>query len=160
MASLIRWDPLREMVSLRNQMDRLLDDTFRFQTIEPMELPAWNLALDVLEKEDEFEVKASIPGMKAEEIDVTLRDNVLTITGETKHEEERKEERYHLREMRYGTFSRSVKLPAPVKEETVEATYDNGVLTLHLPKAEESKPKRIAVRGNGHKTIAAKARPR
>jgi HSP20 family protein len=146
------------MMSLRHQMDRLLDDPFHFLPGEPMEFPAWDLALDVLEKEDAFEVKTSIPGMKPEEIDITLRDNILTISGETKHEEEREEERYHLREMRYGKFSRSVRLPVPVKEEKIDATYDQGVLTLHLPKAEEIKPKRIAVHGNGRKTIETKAK--
>jgi HSP20 family protein len=158
MASLIRWEPFREMVSLRNQMDRLLDDTFHFLPTGAMELPAWDLALDVLEKEDAFEVKTSVPGLKPEEIDVTLRDNILTITGETKHEEERKEQRYHLRERRYGKFSRSVRLPAPVAEEKVEATYDQGVLTLHLPKAETARPRRIVVHGNGRKTIETTAK--
>lgn len=158
MANLIRWDPFREMMSLRHQMERLFDEPFRAIEGWRPEFPAWDLALDVLEKEDEFEVKASLPGMTPEAIDITLSDNVLTVAGETRHEEERKEEHYHLRELRYGKFCRSVRLPAPVVEEKVEAVYEQGVLTLHLPKAEGAKPKRIMVHGDGGKTIEAKVK--
>lgn len=157
MTRLVRWEPFREIVSLRNQLDRLLEENLPFTRGESLEMVNWDLALNVVEKKDEIEVKTSLPGMKPEEIEVTLRDNVLTISGETKHEEERKDEHYHLREMRYGKFSRSMSLPVAVKEDEVEAVYDQGVLTLHLPKTEEVQAKRIAVHGNGERKIAVEA---
>lgn len=154
MTRLTRWEPFREMMSLRNQLDRLLEETLPFARGGSAMMIDWDLALNVVEKKDEIEVKASLPGMKPEEIEVTLRDNVLTISGETKHEEERKEETYHLREMSYGKFSRSISLPVAVKDDKVEAIYDQGILTLHLPKSDEVKAKQIPVHGNGQQTIA------
>ena len=110
------------------------------------------------EKDDAFVVKASIPGINADDLEITLSDNVLTIKGEIKADEDIEEEQYHVRERRYGSFMRSVTLPTPVDADAVEATYEHGVLTLTVPKAEEAKPKRIAIRSNGHqKMIEGKA---
>ena len=109
---------------------------------------SWNLALDVAEKGDVFTVKASLPGISPDDLNVTLEDNVLTIQGEVKEDELIEENSYHIRERRYGSFSRSVRFPVPVEGEKVEAEYENGVLTLSIPKAEAVKPKRIAVKAN------------
>ena len=143
MAQITRWDPFREMMTLRSTLDRLFE--------EPLALsraftPArWSLALDIAETDEEYIVKASIPGVKPEDLDITLSDNVLTIQGEFKREDEVEEAKYHLRERLSGRFSRSVTLPTAVNADAVDAVYENGVLTLHLPKAEEVKPRRIAV---------------
>lgn len=144
MSNLTRWDPFREMMGFRSAMDRLFDETF----LSPRSIwqPAnWELALDVAETDDAFVVKASLPGINPDDLEVTYNANVLTIKGEIKEEKEIEEQRYHLRERRYGSFSRSISLPSSVKADAIEASYSAGVITLNLPKAEEAKPKRIQV---------------
>ncbi len=145
MNSLIRWDPFRDMMIMRRSMDRLLESFFG-ESSEWNEPVTWGIALDLVEKPDEFIVKASLPGVKPEDVEVTYSENTLTIKGETRQEEEKEDTHYHLRERRYGSFSRSITLPRGVKADAIEASYDAGVLTLHLPKSEEIKPKRIAIR--------------
>jgi HSP20 family protein len=148
MSNLTRWDPFREMLAWRSAMDRMFDKALT----DPdawTETDSWNLALDVAETENEFLVKASLPGIKPDDLEITYNANVLTIRGETKEEKDVDEKRYHLRERRYGSFSRSISLPASVKQEAIEASYDAGVLTLHLPKAAEAKPKRIQIKNGG-----------
>jgi HSP20 family protein len=147
MSNLTRWDPFREMWSLRNVMDRMMDHWLEpswSQTAgwQPM---SWDLALDVAETEDDFVVKASLPGINPDDLEITYNNNLLTIQGEVKEEKDVEEQRYHLRERRYGSFSRSLSLPTSVKADAIEASYEAGVLTLRLPKAEEAKPKRIPV---------------
>lgn len=136
-----RWNPYREMRTMRHAMDRMMENRLS-------EAPAardWGLALDVVEDDDAYVVKASVPGIKAEDIDITFDKGVLTIKGEIKSEQETEHDRYHLRERRYGSFARSIALPTIVQAEQIEASASDGVLTLRLPKAEELKPKRIAV---------------
>jgi HSP20 family protein len=153
MAQLIRWDPFREMMQIREAFDRLFDETFALPRLrEPM---TWTLALDVAEKDNAYIVKASLPGVNPDDIDISITDNVLTIRGETKVEKDIEKAEYHLRERRYGSFSRSISLPAPVNAEAVEASYENGVLTLHIPKAPEAQPRKIAVKTG--KTIEGEA---
>ena len=158
MSNLTRWDPFREMMSLRNAMDCMFDNAiFGSQAgwFRPM---TWDLAMDVLEKEDEYLVKASLPGISSDDLEITYNADMLTIKGEVKEEKDVKEHRYHLRERRYGSFSRSVALPSTIKADAIEAIYESGVLTLHLPKAEEAKPKRIQVHvGESTKLIEGKA---
>lgn len=155
---LTRWDPFREMFALQRSMNRLLDQALENET-PWSESPSWGLALDVKENKDEFTVKASVPGVNPDDIEITFTDNVLTIKGETRLEEEKKEEHVHLRERRWGTFSRSLSLPSKVQGENITANYDNGVLTLRLPKAEEVKPKKITINaGSGQPMIEGKSR--
>ncbi len=146
MSSLMRWDPFRDFVALRNAMDRLFEDTFTLPTRRLIPLMEFGLDLDLIEDENGFLVKAAIPGVKPEDLDISVANDVLTIRAEVKEDEEVKARQYHLRERRVGTFSRSVRLPAPVDAEQVEATYENGVLTLTLPKVAELRPKKIAVK--------------
>jgi HSP20 family protein len=148
MNNLTRWDPFREMMAMRSAMDRIFDRTLSAPD-SWMEPDSWNMALDVAETENEFLVKASLPGIKPEDLEITYDSNVLTIKGETEEEKNVDEKRYHLRERRYGSFSRNISLPASVKQDAIEATYEAGVLTLHLPKAEEAKPKRIQIKNGG-----------
>jgi len=152
---LTRWDPFRDMLSMRQAMDRLFD-----RALEPSwsESAVWNLALDVVENKDEFLVKASLPGINPDDLEITFTDNVLTIKGETKEDKDIQEEQYHLRERRQGIFSRSISLPNRVKADAIEASYDAGVLTLKLPKVEEVKPKRIAINIGGPKMIEGKSK--
>lgn len=150
MARIILRDPYREMLSLRNTMDRLVDDSMynRRWSWSPQE----NLALDVAETEEEYLVQASIPGINPDDLDITFTDKILTIKGEFKEEEEKEDVHYHLRERRYGSFSRKLRLPNTIKSDAIEAKYEDGVLTLHLPKTDEVKPKRITVQ-NGETPV-------
>ncbi len=147
MTTLIRWDPFREMTTMRNMMDRVFNERlFDMPMLWPRNQEPLSLALDVAEEENKYIVKASVPGVKPEEMEITVSDNVLTIRGEMKEDKEIKEENYHLRERRFGSFMRSVTLPAAVDAEHIEAINENGVLTLTLPKSEAVKPKKIEVK--------------
>lgn len=146
MTTLVRWEPFREMMTMRRDMDRLFDSFFNTPSLwRENGDGSMSLALDVAEQDDKFLVKASIPGVAPEDIDISLSDNVLTIKGESRQETEKEGEKYHLRERRFGSFMRSLTLPNTVKGDEVEATYEDGVLTLAIPKAEEVKPKKIEV---------------
>ena len=153
---LTRWDPLREMMVLRNSMDRAFDRELML-TPDSWKSFSWSVALDVVEDEDEYLVKASLPGINPEDLEITFDDNRLTIKGEVEQEKEDEEARYHLRERRYGSFTRSIKMPSGIDSEKIEAHYDKGVLELHLPKVEEVKPKKIAIKASSPKVIDAKA---
>ncbi len=156
---MIRWDPFRDMLDMRRTMDRLLENSFMspdvFQQGNVMGLP-----LDVSENENEYIVKASLPGVNPDDIEITVNGNTVNIRGETTSENEQNEgETYHLRERRFGSFARSITLPTPIDSGKIQAHSDNGVLTLDIPKAEEAKPKRIQVQGGGQKkTIEAKTK--
>jgi HSP20 family protein len=145
MSSLIRWEPAREMMSLREAMDRLFDDAFT----RPLSLSGnnWSVpAVDMYQTDNEVVVKAALPGIKADEVQINVTGEVLTIKGETKQESETKEKTYHLREQRWGAFERSIILPTDVVADKAKADFDNGVLTITLPKAEEVKPKTITIK--------------
>jgi HSP20 family protein len=139
------------MMSLRNAMDRLVENAFVSQP-EGWEQTEWGLALDVVENEDEYLVKASVPGIKPDDLEISFVNNTLTIQGEIKPEE-REENRYHLRERRWGRFTRSIQLPANVNGDQIQANYDAGVLTLHLPKVEEAKPRRISIKSGASQKV-------
>ncbi|MGZ3431917.1 MAG: Hsp20/alpha crystallin family protein [Isosphaeraceae bacterium] len=148
------WEPLREMVSLRDAMNSLLQESF-VRPVGLMGNGAALLPLDIAETEDEFIVKASLPGVRPEDVHITAHGDTLTIRGEMKGEEEKKGEHYHLRELRQGHFQRTVTLSTPISADKAQAQFENGVLTLKLPKAEESKPKEIKI-GGGAPAAAAK----
>ena len=151
---LTRYDPLREMLNVRNTMERLLDSvTTGTSTLPPAIL---GLPLDVAESENEYVVKASLPGIYMNDLEITYSNNTLTIKGEVREEQELEEARYHLRERSYGSFARSITLPAGVESDKIEGKCEAGVLTLRLPKAEEIKPRKIAIKaGVGHDVIEA-----
>ena len=148
MNMITRWEPFRESRRLHDMIDRFMDRSFldRPWLGEPV---SGMLPLDVYQTEDEFVIKASIPGMKPDDIDISVRGDSLTIQGESKSEVERegKEDiKYLLRERRYSSFSRSVTLPSSVDSSKANAEFESGILTLTLPKIEEEKPKRITVK--------------
>lgn len=154
---LTRWDPFREIMSIRNTMDRLFDSVLSGST-SIWQPTVWDLALDVAENDDEYVVKASIPGINPDDLEITFSNNTLTIKGEVKEDKELEQAHYHLRERRYGSFARSVTLPAGIEADKIEATYEAGVLKLRLPKAEEVRPKKIAIKtGEKPKVIEARA---
>jgi HSP20 family protein len=146
--SIVRWEPLRDVMSLREAMDRLFEDSFvGRRPREWVSAAESTLAIDMYETEDAAVVKTAVPGVKPDDIDITISGNTLTISGETKEEEEVKEDNYIRRERRYGSFSRSVVLPETLKPDEAEASFEDGILTLTIPKAPEAKPKVIKVKG-------------
>ena len=151
---LTRWDPFQEMLNLRRTVDRLFDNVSTDHELAQPSL--WGLAVDVVENIDDFIVKASVPGINPDDLDISYADDTLTIKGEIKSDNEVKENQYHLRERRYGSFTRSISLPTKIKGDAIEASYQNGVITLRLPKAEEVKPKRIAIKVGDQKMIEGK----
>jgi HSP20 family protein len=142
-----RWDPFREAVSLRDAMNTLLQESF----VRPGGVPAQGgyatLPLDVSETEGEFVVKAALPGVKPDDVQITVHGDTLTIRGEIKAEEDKKGEHWHLRERRFGAFQRSVSLSTPVDSDKAQAHFENGVLTLTLPKSESARPRQIKIGG-------------
>jgi HSP20 family protein len=145
--ALVRRQPPRDLASLRGAIDRLFDETLMRPMWPGFEMrDIGQIPLDIYEEGNNVVVKASVAGVKPEELNVQVRDDVLTIFGEMKEETERKEENYHLREHRYGRFERSATLPYPVLSDQAEAVFENGMLTLTLPKAAEVGGKRIEVK--------------
>jgi HSP20 family protein len=136
-------------------MERLFDDASRgprVLTWEPAEL---GFALDVYETDDALVVKAALPGVQPEQVDISVIGDVLTVKGETKSEDETKDGNYHRRELRYGSFARSIALPTRVDHDKAEAKFENGILAITLPKAEEAKPKSIKIAA--HEVIEGKS---
>lgn len=144
--AIVRWQPFTELMSLREAMDRLFEDSFVRPSLPLVFGEAMGAPVDMYQTDKEVVVKASLPGVKPEEVDISITGDVLTIKGEHKEEEEVKEKDYFRKELRYGTFSRSLQLPVAVETDKAEAVFENGVLTLTLPKAEEAKPKQIKVK--------------
>ncbi|MFW6180634.1 MAG: Hsp20/alpha crystallin family protein [Spirochaetota bacterium] len=140
---LMRWEPMRELSSLRDRMDQLMD---RF--LGGWELPAmegWAPAIDVTETDQEIVVKADIPGIDQKDLEVTLSGDNLVIKGERKEEKEEKGRHFHRVERRYGGFQRAIPLPAVVDADKIKADYENGVLEVHLPKTEEARQRKIKI---------------
>jgi len=150
MSNLVRWEPFRDLISLREAMDRLFEESFvRPGGARLMPVGMETLTVDVYETDDAVVVQSAVPGVEPEDLDISITSDTLTIKGETKAEEEVKEENYIRRERRYGSFCRSLTIPLPVVADKAEAEFENGVLTLTLPKAEEVKPKAIKVKAKG-----------
>jgi HSP20 family protein len=150
MANLVRWDPFSEMWSLRQAMDHLFEDAFvrpSWGTTRAREDGSVGLAVDMYETDDDLVVTAAVPGMKPEDIDITVQGDILTIKGQTQAEKDDSQSGYHLHERRYGRFYRQVALPSTVKSDAAEAHFEDGVLRLKLPKAEEAKERKIQVQG-------------
>ena len=147
MSSIMRWQPMSELVSLHDAMDRLFEDSFigtRWGWVAPAN--AAHLAINMYETKNEVVVKAGLPGVKPDEFEVTITGNTLTISGESKDENEIKEKDYMRRERQFSSFTRSVTLPDGLKADQADALFENGVLTLKVPKSEEAKPKTIQIK--------------
>jgi HSP20 family protein len=146
MSNLTRWEPARDFMTLREAMDHLFDDAFT----RPFSLSVrdgWSVpAIDMYQTDDEIVLKASIPGFKADDVQISVTGEILTLRGEMKHEDEQKDKSWHVREQRWGSFERSVALPTEVVADQAKAEFENGILIVTLPKAEEVKPKTITVK--------------
>lgn len=153
--ALIRWNPARELATfptdvfnMQREINRMFDNFFRGGTADDGSLGSslWAPATDVAEHDDEYQVKVELPGVGKDDVKITMQDNILTIRGEKKQEKESKSSSYHRVERSYGSFQRSFTLPTRVKQDRIEAAYNEGILTITLPKAEEAKPKQIEVK--------------
>jgi len=144
MANLIRWDPLREVSEVRSLMDRAFDDFFSRSPITYDGIGS--IDVNLLQTDDDIIVKASIPGVKTEDINISISGDTLTLRGEVKEGQEYKDVNYHIREMRLGSFSRTMTLPVKVDSDKAKAEFENGILCLTMPKAEEVKPKTITIK--------------
>lgn len=144
--ALTRWDPFRDFMALEQELGRIFE-----RTLSPGEQIArrsggfWTPAIDVYERDAELIVKAELPGIKAEDVEVTVEDDTLSIKGERKQTEEVKEEHYYRVERRYGSFERLIPLSTTVSKDAIKATFKDGVLEVSLPKAEEAKAKRVKI---------------
>jgi HSP20 family protein len=144
--AITRWRPFRDMVSIQDEMNKLFDDFFgrplvRTEWTEGV----WTPSVDVSEDKDNVIIKAEMPGMKKDDVKISVQDNMLILEGEKKQEKEEKEKNYHRIERSYGSFCRSFQLPTTVKTDKIKASYKEGVLSVTLPKSEEVKPKEIPI---------------
>lgn len=145
--TLVRWDPFRDLVSIQDELNRLFGRTYA--GIEPTRAAAsgsWMPSMDVYETEDEIVVTVDIPGIDPKDVDVSVEDSTLTVSGKREFSNEVKEESYHRIERRYGSFARAIALPQTADTEKVAASFDKGVLTIEVPKVEKAKPKKIQVK--------------
>ena len=142
--SLIRWDPFRDVMSLQERMNRLFSDTLARGSSEES-TGTWAPPVDIYEDGEKLVLKAELPGVRKEDLEVKVENNVLTLQGERRQEKDVKSEHFHRVERTYGTFVRSFTLPAGMVTDQIRAEFRDGVLTLTLPKAEEAKPKLIKV---------------
>jgi HSP20 family protein len=145
--ALARWTPMRNLASFQDEMNRMFDQFFRGGSGEEAGWGArtWAPPVDLYETDDALVLKAELPGVSKDDVNVEVHQNTLILRGQRRHEAEVKEENYHRLERAYGTFQRSFMLPTTVDQEKVQATYHDGILELHLPKVEAAKPRRIAI---------------
>jgi HSP20 family protein len=154
--TIVRWEPLRELSSLQHEMNRLFNTVFDAPAGAGNDRAArrWVPAMDLVETEEHFVLRADLPGMSQEDVKIELEDNTLTVSGERKAQHEEREEGFYRVERSFGSFSRSLTLPKGVDADAVSASFDQGVLEVRIPKPEETKPRRISIAvGDEPKTI-------
>ena len=142
--TIVRWEPLRELGSLQSEMNRLFNTVFDTPNGNGG-LRRWVPAMDLVETEEEFVLRADLPGMSEEDVKIEIEDTVLSIAGERKTEHEERDQGFYRLERAFGTFQRSLTLPKGVNAEAVSASFDRGVLEVRIPKPEQSKPRRIEI---------------
>jgi HSP20 family protein len=141
---LVRWDPYQELVAMSNRLQRTINDSYAPRTEDS--LGAWAPPVDIFERQDHLVIRAEVPGVQKEDMDVRIENGVLTLHGERKQDPEVKEENAHRTERIYGSFARSFSLPTTVDASKVSATYKDGILEVTVPKAEAAKPKMVEIR--------------
>ena len=149
--TIVRWEPLRELGTLQNEMNRLFNTVFDSPGGNGGTLRRWMPAMDLVETDDHFVLRADLPGMSENDVNIEVEDRVLTVSGERKAEHETAKEGYHRVERAFGSFSRALTLPEGVDPESVEASFDRGVLEVRIPKPEQRKPRKISIGVGGEK---------
>ncbi|MGH2983314.1 MAG: Hsp20/alpha crystallin family protein [Solirubrobacterales bacterium] len=143
--ALVRWDPIRDLDSFQTDMNRLFDRFFGAPTGNSTAERRWIPAVDLAETDDSLVLRADLPGISEDDVEIEVRDGVLTISGERKSEHEEKGEGFHRVERSFGRFSRALNLPEGIDPDKVEANFDNGVLEVRVPKPEETQPTRVQI---------------
>ena len=155
--AIIRWDPFRDLVTLREKMNRLFEEAYSSRGEERnLVSSSWTPSVDIYETEQQLVLTAEVPGIEDKDIEIKIEDNTLTIKGERKFEKETKEENYHRVERAYGSFYRSFSLPPYIDQDKIEAEHENGVLKITMPKKLEAKPKQVRVLKAKAKTVPEK----
>ena len=144
-----RWDPFQELSSIQNELNRLFGWTFGVEGGDEIRAAAWVPPVDVAETQDRFVISAELPGLRPEDVDISVENSILRIQGERSFYDEQKEGDFHRIERRFGSFARSITLPSTADLENIQASFDAGVLTIEVPKREEAKPRRIEVKATG-----------
>lgn len=149
--NVVRYDPFRELRGLQDEMNRLFSSSFSRggNSDDQIMRGAWNPQVDIFENKDQIVLEAELPGMKPENVDISIENNVLTLHGERKFEKKDESDNFHRVERSYGSFTRSFTLPPTVNSEDATAEFENGVLRLTLAKREEAKPRCIEIKGAG-----------
>ena len=147
--NLVTYDPFREMRSLQDEVNRLFSTSFNRSGDSELTRGAWNPSVDIYENKDQIVLEAELPGMKPEDVNISVENNVLTIHGERKFEKKDEKDNFHRVERSYGSFTRSFTLPPTVSSEAADAVFENGVLRLTLAKREEAKPRQIQIKAGG-----------
>ena len=147
--ALVRWDPVRDLDSLQSDMNRLFDGFFQGRPGNGQSRRRWIPAMDLVETEDSLVLRADLPGMSEDDIDIEVKDGVLTVSGERKAEHEEKSEGFYRVERAFGTFARQLSLPEGIDAEKVAASFDRGVLEVKIPKPEKTKPHRVQIGAGG-----------
>ena len=157
--TIVRWEPLRELNSLQSEMNRLFNTVFDTPSgTSGNVLRRWMPAMDLVENDDHYVLKADLPGLTQDDIKIEFEDRTLTVSGERKSEHEAKKDGYYRVERAFGSFSRSLTLPEGVDAEAVTANFANGVLEVSIPKPEQRKPRKISIGVGGQpKTIDAES---
>jgi len=143
--TIVRWEPLRELSSLQSEMNRLFNTAFDAPGAGNGGARRWTPAMDLVETDDDFVLRADLPGMDESDVTIELEDNLLTVSGERKAEHESKQEGFYRLERAFGSFSRSLTLPKGIDPEAVTAGFENGVLEVRVPKPEQRKPRKITI---------------
>ena len=144
-----RWDPFRDLMSIQNELNRLFGRTYAGDDAGGSTGTAWMPQLDVYETADRFVVKVELAGVEPDDVDLSVEDSTLTVRGERRFYDEVDDDAFHRVERRYGAFARSLTLPQTADAERIEASFDRGVLTIEVPKAEQAKPKKIEIKATG-----------
>jgi HSP20 family protein len=152
--AIVRWEPMRELTSLQSEMNRLFNAFFENGESRTRH---WTPAMDLVEADGQLVLKADLPGLTEDDVQIEVSDNVLTVSGERKSEHVDRKEGFYRMERAFGSFSRSLTLPEGVDSDRIEASFDNGVLEVKIPKPEEVRPKRVSIGRGSKKTIEGKA---
>jgi HSP20 family protein len=152
--ALIRWEPVRELHTMQSEMNRLFNTFFDSPSRGAQSPRRWIPAMDVVEADDHFVLRADLPGMAEGDVNIEVDDNVLTISGERKSEHEERKDGYYRVERAFGSFRRSLSLPEGVDAEAIQASFNSGVLEVSIPKPEQNKPRKVQISvGGAAKTI-------
>jgi HSP20 family protein len=148
--ALIKWDPFGDLLSIQEKMNKLFEDTLShgrsYKSDEEFSMAKWAPPVDIYETDNEIVLKAELPEIKKEDVEINVENNVLTLKGVRKFEKETKKENYHRVERSYGSFKRSFTLPTNVDQERINASFSDGILKIEMTKREEAKPKQIEIK--------------